>query len=271
MLLSLGDLTADELAARTTATPTWRPSADDLVRRATRARGPHRRADALHRRRRRGAISRRPRRAAAGRRPRGAARARAGSARQPGEALRAHARAVWPPTSSPPGTRSARPSRRSTLVRLAGDGQLVEGEFTPGGTGREWTDAGVLRQLRRRSLARLRHEIEPVEQAGPRTARRRAGRASPGAGTAPMRCSTPSSSSGRAAAGVHPRNRDPSRPGSTRTIPPISTPSRRPAKSSGRVSSRWARGDGRIALYLADQLPRLLPPQGPVKTDQPDA
>ena len=36
--------------------------------------------------------------------------------------------------------------------------------FTPGATGREWTDAGVLRQLRRRSLAKLRHEIEPVEQ-----------------------------------------------------------------------------------------------------------
>jgi ATP-dependent Lhr-like helicase len=51
-----------------------------------------------------------------------------------------------------------------TLLRLAADGQLIEGEFTPGGTGREWTDAGVLRQLRRRSLAKLRHEIEPVEQ-----------------------------------------------------------------------------------------------------------
>jgi ATP-dependent Lhr-like helicase len=51
-----------------------------------------------------------------------------------------------------------------TLARLAADGQLVEGEFTPGGTGHEWTDAGVLRQLRRRSLAKLRHEIAPVEQ-----------------------------------------------------------------------------------------------------------
>jgi len=54
---------------------------------------------------------------------------------------------------------------RERLVRLAGDGQLAEGEFTPGAVGREWTDNGVLRQLRRRSLARLRHEIEPVEQA----------------------------------------------------------------------------------------------------------
>src|SRR5205814_1716608 len=29
-----------------------------------------------------------------------------------------------------------------TLARLTADGQLVEGEFTPGATGREWTDAG---------------------------------------------------------------------------------------------------------------------------------
>jgi ATP-dependent Lhr-like helicase len=47
---------------------------------------------------------------------------------------------------------------------LTGEGRLVEGEFRPGGTRREWTDAGVLRMLRRRSLARLRHEVEPVDQ-----------------------------------------------------------------------------------------------------------
>ena len=51
------------------------------------------------------------------------------------------------------------------LRRLTGEGRLVEGEFRPGGTRREWTDAGVLRMLRRRSLAKLRQEVEPVEQA----------------------------------------------------------------------------------------------------------
>ncbi|MES1254469.1 MAG: DEAD/DEAH box helicase, partial [Acidobacteriota bacterium] len=51
------------------------------------------------------------------------------------------------------------------LTRLALDGQLLEGEFRPGGTGREWTDAGVLRLLRQRSLAKLRREIDPVEPA----------------------------------------------------------------------------------------------------------
>src|SRR6185369_12902473 len=48
------------------------------------------------------------------------------------------------------------------LNRLAGAGALVRGEFRPGGSEREWCDPEVLRQLRRRSLARLRREVEPV-------------------------------------------------------------------------------------------------------------
>jgi ATP-dependent Lhr-like helicase len=52
---------------------------------------------------------------------------------------------------------------RHTLQRLAARGRVLDGEFRPGGTGAEWCDADVLRSLRRRSLARLRHEIEPVE------------------------------------------------------------------------------------------------------------
>jgi ATP-dependent Lhr-like helicase len=39
---------------------------------------------------------------------------------------------------------------------------MVSGEFTPGGAGTEWCDAEILRLLRRRSLAALRREIEPV-------------------------------------------------------------------------------------------------------------
>lgn len=52
---------------------------------------------------------------------------------------------------------------RHTLQRLAGQGRVVDGEFRPGGSGAEWCDVEVLRKLRRRSLARLRKEIEPVE------------------------------------------------------------------------------------------------------------
>ncbi|MFT4287609.1 ATP-dependent helicase [Nocardioides sp.] len=51
---------------------------------------------------------------------------------------------------------------RQTLQRLAARGRVLDGEFRPTGAGQEWCDAEVLRTLRRRSLARLRHEIEPV-------------------------------------------------------------------------------------------------------------
>ncbi|MFC8711944.1 ATP-dependent helicase [Streptomyces sp. NPDC057197] len=48
------------------------------------------------------------------------------------------------------------------LQRLAAGGRVVQGEFHPAGIGQEWCDATVLRRLRRRSLAALRHELEPV-------------------------------------------------------------------------------------------------------------
>ena len=51
------------------------------------------------------------------------------------------------------------------LLRMMANGTLLRGEFRPGGVEREWCDPEVLRQLRRRSLARLRQEVEPVEPA----------------------------------------------------------------------------------------------------------
>ncbi|GAB2769619.1 ATP-dependent helicase [Terrabacter koreensis] len=55
------------------------------------------------------------------------------------------------------------------LRRLVSAGRVVEGELLPtengGGHGPEFCDAEVLRLLRRRSLAALRHEVEPVAQA----------------------------------------------------------------------------------------------------------
>ena len=39
---------------------------------------------------------------------------------------------------------------------------MLEGEFLPGGSGREWCESDVLRQIRRRSLALLRKEVEAV-------------------------------------------------------------------------------------------------------------
>ncbi len=51
---------------------------------------------------------------------------------------------------------------QGALARLTATGRVVEGEFRPGGSGNEWCDAEVLRTLRRRSLALLRKEVEPV-------------------------------------------------------------------------------------------------------------
>ncbi len=50
------------------------------------------------------------------------------------------------------------------LHTLHAQGKLLEGEFLPRGTHREWCDPDILRQIRRKSLANLRREIEPVEQ-----------------------------------------------------------------------------------------------------------
>ncbi len=54
---------------------------------------------------------------------------------------------------------------RQTLQRLAAQGRVLDGEFRPGASGLEWCDTEVLRSLRRRSLARLRKEVEPVPPA----------------------------------------------------------------------------------------------------------
>ncbi|MEO6222289.1 MAG: helicase-related protein, partial [Vicinamibacterales bacterium] len=51
------------------------------------------------------------------------------------------------------------------LAALQERGRVIHGEFTPGRRDREWCDSGVLRQLRRRSVARLRREVEAVEPA----------------------------------------------------------------------------------------------------------
>jgi ATP-dependent helicase Lhr and Lhr-like helicase len=54
---------------------------------------------------------------------------------------------------------------QDTLRRLEDNGAILMGEFRPGGTDREWCEPDVLRSLRRRSLARLRREVEPVPTA----------------------------------------------------------------------------------------------------------
>jgi len=50
------------------------------------------------------------------------------------------------------------------LPELEAGGRLLHGAFTPGRAGIEWVDAEVLRAIKRRSLAELRGEIEPVDE-----------------------------------------------------------------------------------------------------------
>jgi ATP-dependent Lhr-like helicase len=51
------------------------------------------------------------------------------------------------------------------LAGLETRGLLLRGELRPGGVEREWCDPDVLRRIRRATLATLRREIEPAEQA----------------------------------------------------------------------------------------------------------
>jgi ATP-dependent helicase Lhr and Lhr-like helicase len=57
----------------------------------------------------------------------------------------------------------ARAVAGAALASLAAKGRLVEGAFRPAGTHHEWCDAAVLATVRQRSLAKLRHAVEPVE------------------------------------------------------------------------------------------------------------
>ena len=54
---------------------------------------------------------------------------------------------------------------RDALAALEASDDVIRGEFRPGGSGREWCEPDVLRRLRRRSLALLRREVEPVDAA----------------------------------------------------------------------------------------------------------
>ncbi|HEX2452631.1 MAG TPA: DEAD/DEAH box helicase [Vicinamibacterales bacterium] len=56
-----------------------------------------------------------------------------------------------------------RATAETMLKDLTGSGRLLEGEFRPGGAGREWCDPEVLQSIRRKSLAKVRRQVEPVD------------------------------------------------------------------------------------------------------------
>jgi ATP-dependent Lhr-like helicase len=264
MLLSLGDLSAAELAART-ADPSVAAAADDLVqfRRALSVRiaGQPRYIAVEDASRYRDALGVPL--------PVGLPDALLAPAADPvGNLVKRYARTHAPFGPHQVAGRFALGVAvvEATLARLTADGQLVEGEFTPGAIGREWTDAGVLRQLRRRSLAKLRHEIEPVDQAvlgrlvttWQGVAKRRHGAdalldAIEQLQGAPLPASILETE-------ILPARIDGYDPGDLDVV-----------TAAGEVVwvGREPIGDrdGRVALYLADQMSRLLPPDVRLKPD----
>jgi len=82
-----------------------------------------------------------------------------------GSLLGRWARTHPPFTTGEPAARFGLPVQmvEDLLARRADSGLLLRGEFRPDGTEREWCDPEVLRQLRQRSLAALRKQVEPVE------------------------------------------------------------------------------------------------------------
>jgi len=150
----------------------------------------------------------------------------------------------------------------ATLLRLQSRGRVLQGAFRPGGRGREWCESEVLRLVRQRSLARLRREVEPVSAAalGRLTVtwhglvRRRRGL------DALLDVVEQLQGAPIAASLLE------------REILPARVDGYRPADldtlcGAGEVTwvglEALGERDGRIALYLTDHLPMLLPPRGP--------
>ncbi len=189
-----------------------------------------------------------------------------------GDLLRRYARTHGPFTTESVAARFGvgRAVVEAVITRLAAADRLLEGAFRPGEPGREWCDPDVLRSLRHRSLARLRKEVEPVDTAA----------------------------LGRFLAGWH--GLVSPRPGLDALLDAIEQlqgvplaaslleaeilPARVSGYESGQLDTLLAAGevmwvgvepvgdrDGRVALYLTDHAPRLLPPAPPAPALETDA
>jgi ATP-dependent Lhr-like helicase len=266
MLIGLGDLTAEEIAARA-ATPEAAdaPAALTRARRALRVRlaGEARYIAVEDAARYRDALGVPL--------PTGVPEALLTPVRDPfGDLALRHARTHAPFTAADFAHRYAitPESAEALLIRLTAEGRLLEGEFRPGGTRREWTHADVLRAIRRRSLAKLRKEVEPVVPAA-------LGRfAVTWHGLVKKRRGAD------ALLDVVEQLQGAPLPASTLETELL--PARLELYDPGDLDAVIAAGevvwigveplgerDGRVALYLADHLPRLLPPPLPPRPGTP--
>jgi ATP-dependent helicase Lhr and Lhr-like helicase len=178
------------------------------------------------------------------------------------ELVRNHARTHGPFTTADISTRYGLPPPvvESALQALHGQGKMLEGEFRPGGSHREWCDPGVLQQIRRKSLSRLRREIEPVEQSiFARFTARWQGVAVRRRGFESLLDTIENLQGAALLASELEREILPARvadysPGDLDTL-----------MASGQVMwvgvEQIGNRDGRVALYLSESLPLLLPPR----------
>ena len=154
---------------------------------------------------------------------------------------------------------AVRRRRRAVLRELEREEKLVRGELRPGGTEREWCEPDVLRRLRRASLAALRREVEPAEQAAlgalpaglarDRPARDAARGARPAAGAARCRCRSGSPRCCRGASAATGRS--------------SSTSSARPARSCGSApASTASRSTSARTRRRSGSRPRRRAPEG---------
>ncbi len=178
------------------------------------------------------------------------------------ELLRRYARTHGPFTTTEAAGRFGLPAAKveTALRGLHSNGKLLEGEFRPEGVHREWCDPDVLQQIRRRTLARLRREVEPAaQQSFARLLSRWQGVTVPRRGLDALVDAIAVLQGASLLLSDLERELLPARvvdyrSGDLDTL-----------LASGEVVwiGREAIGDrdGRIALYLADALPKLLPPE----------
>jgi ATP-dependent helicase Lhr and Lhr-like helicase len=154
------------------------------------------------------------------------------------------------------------PSIEPALRSLHGQGKLLEGEFRPGGSHREWCEPEILQQIRRKSLANLRREIEPVEQRTfARLLTRWQGITVPRRGLDALLDTVESLQGASLLASDLERDILPAR------IAGYQRSDLDMLMAAGEVAwvgvERVGDRDGRIALYLTESLPLLLPPAEP--------
>ena len=176
------------------------------------------------------------------------------------EPLFTHSRSIYAgrsvATLSDSKSRSAR-----CAFRTDSKGRLLEGDFRPGGLHREWVHPEVLQQLRRRTLARLRREVAPLEARVlgaflPRWqgvgSKRRGLDALLDAIETLQGMALPVSEWEREILPARIKDYDPSDLDTLMTAGEVVWVGR------GQLGEH----DGRVALYLAESLPALLPPSG---------